>query len=292
VALSVCPAHRLCALRSVKLEFFAVDFQPRYGVHLQGFSIGFGQIWFLGFALIQFSMFSRPISWLRIDAYLFPPARNSIYRCKIKHNMKKTTFLLAAILCSTLSFGQFIGVKGGLNISNLSISDGDVDNRFAYHFGGYFNLPVGELLSIQPEVLYSARGASSTYDADVLGFDIEGESTFKLNYIDVPILAVIHLGDALQIEAGPYVGFLANSSFETEGDLGDFDSDIDNDSFKNLDYGLTGGLAVNLGALQVGARYMHGLQEIQDSDGAELFLGDAKNRVIQVYGALRIGDYD
>ena len=125
-----------------------------------------------------------------------------------------------------------------------------------------------------------------------MGFDIEGESTFNLNYIDVPILAVIHLGDALQIEAGPYVGFLADSNFETEGDLGDFDADIDNDSFKNLDYGLTGGVAINLAALQVGARYMYGLQEIQDSEGADLFLGDAKNRVIQLYAALRIGDYE
>lgn len=206
--------------------------------------------------------------------------------------MNKTTFLLVAIFCSTLSFGQHLGVKGGLNIANLSISDGDVDNRFAYHFGGYFNLPVGEMLSIQPELLYSARGASSSYSADVLGFNIDGESTFNLDYIDVPVLAVIHLGDAFQIEAGPYIGFLANSNFETEGDLGDFDADIDDDSFKSFDYGLTGGLAVNLGALQVGARYMLGLQEIQDSEGADILLGDAKNRVIQVYGALRIGEYD
>ncbi|HKK38218.1 MAG TPA: porin family protein [Cryomorphaceae bacterium] len=206
--------------------------------------------------------------------------------------MKNLSLLTFAILLTTATFGQHLGIKGGLNISNLSIDDGDVDNRFAYHFGGYFNLPVGELLSIQPELLYSARGASSTYDADVLGFDIEGESTFNLNYIDVPVLAVFHLGDALQIEAGPYVSFLANSSFETDGDLGDFDADIDNDSFKSLDYGLTGGLGVNLGLLQVGARYMYGLQEIQDSEGAEILLGDAKNRVIQVYAALRIGNYD
>ncbi|MGB6036258.1 MAG: porin family protein [Cryomorphaceae bacterium] len=206
--------------------------------------------------------------------------------------MKNLSLLTFAILLSTATFGQHLGIKGGMNLSNLSIDDGNVDNRFAYHFGGYFNLPVGELLSIQPEVLYSARGAASTYDADVLGFDIEGESTFNLNYIDVPILAVIHLGDALQIEAGPYVGFLANSKFESEGDLGEFNEDIDNDSFKSLDYGLTGGVAINIAALQVGARYMYGLQEIQDSEGAELFLGDAKNRVIQVYAALRIGDYD
>jgi hypothetical protein len=206
--------------------------------------------------------------------------------------MKKITLLFATILCTSMAFGQYVGVKGGLNWSNLSISEGTADSRIAYHVGGYLNLPVGEMLSIQPELQFSARGAATSYDSDVLGFDLEGETSFNLNYIDLPVMAVIHLGDALQLEAGPYVGFLANSKIESDGDLGEFDVDLDNDSFKSLDYGLAAGLAVNFNALQIGARYMHGLQEIQDSEGAELFLGDAKNRVIQVFAALRIGAYD
>lgn len=196
-----------------------------------------------------------------------------------------------AIMLSAASFGQIVGLKGGLNLANLSFSDADEKLRAGYHFGGYLSLPVGELLSIQPEVLYSARGSRATYSADFLGFEIDGETTFKLDYIDVPILAVIHLGDAVQIEAGPYVGFLANSGVETDGDLGDGEVDFDNDSFKKLDYGLAGGLALNFNALQIGARYMYGLQEVQDSNDAELFLGEAKNRAFQVFAALRIG-YD
>lgn len=205
--------------------------------------------------------------------------------------MKKIIFAFFAVFLSAASFGQFVGVKGGLNISNLSFDDAEVKNRFGYHFGGYFNLPVGELLSIQPEVQYSVRGARTTYDSEFLGFELEGESTFNLDYIDVPIMAVIHLGDAIQIEAGPYIGFLANSSFETEGTVGDADIEFNNDSFKKVDYGLAGGLAVNLAALQIGARYMHGLQEVQDSNAAKIFLGDSQNRVVQVFAALRIG-YD
>ena len=50
--------------------------------------------------------------------------------------MKNLSLLTFAILLSTAAFSQHIGVKGGLNISNLSIEDGDVENRFAYHFGG------------------------------------------------------------------------------------------------------------------------------------------------------------
>lgn len=197
-----------------------------------------------------------------------------------------TAFLLSLI--SVTAHAQYVGIKGGLNLSNLNIDEVNDENmRAGYHFGAYFNLPISDGFAIQPEVLYSTKGAEAEYD--IVGID--GTAKLKLDYIDIPILAVFRFGDALELHAGPYFGFLANSKYEIDGDFDDA-SDLDSDNFKGLDYGLAAGLAVNLSALQIGARYNYGLQEVQDSDAAEFVIGDAKNSYFQVFAAIRLGNYD
>lgn len=205
--------------------------------------------------------------------------------------MMKKVFYTSTLLF-LLSFSaqaQYLGLKGGLNFSNLFVEDANDENlRFGYHGGLYLSIPLSEGLSFQPEVLYSTKGATAKYD--VLFF--QGENTIKLDYVDVPLLAIIKLGDFAEIQAGPYVGFLLNSSVSTDGDFGDDQQELDNDGFKKLDIGLAGGLAINLNALQIGARYNYGLTKVADSDVADAFLGDARNAYIQVFAALRIGNYD
>lgn len=203
--------------------------------------------------------------------------------------MKNRIILMAIAGMFALSANaQHLGIKGGANFSNLFIDDVDDENmRIGYHFGAYAHLPVGDIFALQPEVLYSTKGSTAEYD---IAF-FEGESTFKLNYIDVPVMGIIKLGESAEIQAGPYFGFLMSSSVSTEGDLGDGEEELDNDSFKSLDYGLAAGLALNFGSLQLGARYSYGLQEIADSEAAKTFLGDSRNSYVQIFGALRFGEY-
>lgn len=206
--------------------------------------------------------------------------------------------ILTAFILGLLSFSakaQYFGIKGGLNFSNLNV--GDIDNiddenmRPGYHFGAYINLPITEGFALQPEVLYSTKGNKIHYNADLgpLG-NIDQDITTKLDYIDIPILAVIRIGEIAEIEVGPYFGFLANSKLEFDETF-EGSEDLDSDDFKNLDYGISGGLAVNLALLQVGARYNYGLQKVSDSDAADLFYGDGKNSYFQLFAALRFGDY-
>ena len=210
--------------------------------------------------------------------------------------MKKlflTTFILSILAVSVNA--QYLGIKGGLNLSNLHLDNVDSENmRVGYHFGAYFNLPISDAFAFQPEVLYSTKGSKAEYDYDFGIFgNIKGNTQIKLDYIDIPLLGVFRVGDNFELHVGPYVGFLANSSYKFEGtvDSGG-DKDLDSDSFKNLDYGLVGGFAINIQALQIGARYNYGLQKVQDSDMAKALIGDAKNSYIQVFAAIRIGNYD
>jgi hypothetical protein len=209
--------------------------------------------------------------------------------------MKKSTLtVLLTVLVSLSMNAQHLGVKGGLNFSNLNLEDVDGELRLGYHAGVFLNVPLGEAFSLQPEVLFSSKGSRTTYNLET--FSLEGESVLALNYIEVPILGVLNVGDVAQINFGPYLGFLSTASLELDGEIADnefFESDeLDQDNFRNLDYGVAAGIALNFGALQVGARYSLGLVAVEDSESAEIFLGDARNQNVQVYAALRLGDYD
>jgi hypothetical protein len=178
-----------------------------------------------------------------------------------------------------------IGIKGGLNASNLIASEvTDKHGRFGFHAGIYGQLFSTETFAIQPEINFSTKGNEVKHNFGV----IDQETKFNLSYLDIPVLAVFKLGDAAEIHAGAYWSYLVGANIDTDGDLGDGFVSLDRDNFDNWDYGLIGGIGFNLGQVQLGARYNYGLNEIAQSSGAKTMLGNAKNSVGQIYLAFNL----
>jgi hypothetical protein len=179
-----------------------------------------------------------------------------------------------------------VGIKGGLNLSNFineTVTDKNV--RVGYHVGVFGQLFVNEAFAIQPEVNFSTKGNKVVTNAGI----IDQETKFNLNYIDIPVLAVFKLGKVVELHAGAYWAYLVGANIDTDGDLGDGFDQLDRRNFKNWDYGLVGGLGFNMGAVQLGARYNYGLQEIADSRGARAMIGGStKNSVGQIYLAFNL----
>ncbi|MBL7840044.1 MAG: PorT family protein [Cyclobacteriaceae bacterium] len=175
--------------------------------------------------------------------------------------------------------GLRVGIKGGLNVTNLYVDDVDDENpRYGFHLGVYTQLFQSDVFAIQPEILYSTKGTRIEDNSDLYDATLD----FNLNYIDIPVLAVFKLGDAAEIHVGPYFGYLLNANVDVDGDV-DGSDDIDRDNFKSWDYGISAGVGFNVGPVQLGARYNYGLQKIADSDLADGILGDSKNSNAQVY---------
>ncbi|NMM49610.1 porin family protein [Marinigracilibium pacificum] len=192
-----------------------------------------------------------------------------------------TIFLIGSI---SFSNAQIIGVKGGLNASNFYSDEVDDKNaRYGFHAGLFSQWEISEGLGLQTEILYSGKGNRSMYDGI-----IDQEVKFNMHYIDVPVMAVFKLGDAAEIHTGVYGGYLLSTDITSDGDLGEYSDSVDKDNFKSFDWGFLGGIGINFGNLQVGARYNLGMMKIADSDGAKSLIGDAKNSYGQIYGALRI----
>ena len=173
------------------------------------------------------------------------------------------------------------GIKGGLNASSLFYDSQGVSNkneRIGFHAGVFTQIPAGEFFAIQPELLYTTKGAAADYN--IVGFT--GQNTFKLNYAELPVLATFKLGQAVELQAGPYVSYLLNSDLTSNGDFGTGRGAINRDNFNKVDYGIAGGLNVYFGKAFIGARYEQGLQKIANSGAAQTLLGNAKNGVVML----------
>lgn len=200
-----------------------------------------------------------------------------------------TVFFLVGFACGVTSneasAQMRAGVKGGLNVSNLYVDDvSDENARYGFNLGFYGQVFSSDVFAIQPELLFSTKGAKEEYGGALFDQTIK----FNLSYLDLPVLAVFKLGESAEIHVGPYVSYLLGANISHDGDLGSGTDDIDKDNLKSFDYGLSGGFGLNFGNFQVGARYNYGLAKLADSDAAEAVLGDAKNSLAQVYLALNL----
>ena len=70
-----------------------------------------------------------------------------------------------------------MGVKGGLNISNLYVDNvNDENSRIGLNVGLYGQILATDFFAIQPELLYTTKGSKNEYD----GF-VDQEVKFNLN---------------------------------------------------------------------------------------------------------------
>lgn len=214
-----------------------------------------------------------------------------------------TSMLGAALLVAfvaTPAAAQFggdreIGFKLGLNLSTLD-GEGfdDADTRTAFTGGGFVRLGITNMLSIQPELMYSPKGAESEEDVNGSTFT----TAIELDYIEVPVLirADVASGAMLApyIYGGPAFAFEASCSITGEGEGVEFEADCDEGEGeglerKSFDVGamVGGGLSfpAGPGSILIEGRYNFGLINIADSDNENV---DVKNRAGSVLAGYSI----
>jgi hypothetical protein len=206
--------------------------------------------------------------------------------------MKALAFSVASLLTLALApkaHAQF-GVKGGVNFAQLQGRSGeDASYKTFYHVGILYQAHIIGPLSIQPEVQYSVQGS------DLKGAFTDYET--KLHYFTVPVLAKVNLGPVF-VEAGPQFGYLVSanqngkvqvSSTNGSASYGQVDQTA-TDNYKRADFSLAAGAGLKFSALSIGARYVAGLNDINDVKNLS-GVNDPrlKNRVFQLYAAIQFG---
>lgn len=207
-------------------------------------------------------------------------------------DMKKQGLILttaiALMLSTTISAGAqgltvTNGIKGGLTMSNLYIDEPDLEeenSRYGFNVGFFSQMMIAETFGFQPEILFNTKGTSTSYSG-IFNQEID----FNLNYIDVPVMLVYRPFEVMEIQAGPYIGFLLKSNVVYSGVLEGSD-ELDRDNFNLFDYGAAAGVAFTFGGVQLGARYNFGLQNVAKNTASEVMLGDSKHSFAQFFIAI------
>ena len=175
------------------------------------------------------------------------------------------------------------GIKGGINLSNLYVDDVEDENlKVGLNIGLLAKIPVTRGLSIQPELLFSSKGSKIKYN-NLLS---TGEYRFNLNYMEVPVLAVINLAKNFNLHGGGYFAYMASANVKDVDNEGNTNSitELNSEDFNRFDYGLVGGFGVDVQNFTIGARYNYGLNEVGDAGslGGQL-LQNAKNSALTLY---------
>jgi len=186
--------------------------------------------------------------------------------------MKNLILILSLIIFTSTTVkaqeSVLFGVKAGVNFTNMN-SDSFSDNNTmtGLHLGLLAEIPFSDRFSIQPEVLYATMGTSAKIPTTV---GSSQTTDFKLDYIQVPVLAKIYLTDAISVEAGPSFNFLVNE--DIGGVKTDFGSSFEFGGAIGASYKFRGGLFVD-------ARYFKGFSDAFDSKN---YSDSIKNNGVQI----------
>ncbi len=207
--------------------------------------------------------------------------------------MKKFTFalMLAAVALFVASplfaEGMMFGVKGGLNMANITGDNTEGTSMKMGGVGGVFMCyKITEIFAIQPEIFFSMKGTKMDFVEEIDGEDVTIETSMKLNYIEIPLLFKVNLPTEGAIKpmlyAGPALGILMTAKVSGEAEGVSVDVDI-KDEVKSTDIGILAGAGVgyqmeNGGMLSLEARYEIGMTSIDNSAAAD----NVKNGVISI----------
>ena len=187
----------------------------------------------------------------------------------------------AVLACASPAWAQGLdfGVKGGMNIANVDVSDDgaspSLDPRIGLVAGGFVRMPINAWLALQAEGLYAEKGAR---------FEDSGiDAKLILNYVEVPVLARVRLARLFYATAGPSMAFLLQAKARTRFSGATEDIDI-SDEVQSFDFGLAMGGGVELGRLIIDGRYTLGLR---DADKDTTDTSTMKNRTISFTAGFR-----
>ncbi|WP_129714571.1 porin family protein [Pedobacter sp. SYP-B3415] len=217
--------------------------------------------------------------------------------------MKKFFLGAAAVVLSTAAMAQNrmsgnearFGLKAGVNLSRLhSSGDGMNLNDYAkdnvgFSVTGFGDFGVANNFFIQPGITLQNKGGKWENTPGAANVSV----TQNVMSVDVPVNAVFRIptgnAGAVQISAGPYIGFNISGKTKTEGSVGSTggstESDIEfgnttDDDLSSMDFGANFGLGYRLNnGFLIGANYGLGLANQIPKDARS---GDMKwtNRIV------------
>lgn len=152
-------------------------------------------------------------------------------------------------------------------------------NRTAFYVGVGIELPISDIVSIEPSLLYTQRGYGIKGNLTINDMKIEAlnaRATSQMHYIDLPVLLKVKPAAGLQLFAGPQVSYLVKNNLRADVAVLGFsliNSDLDiTDQFNRWDVGVTGGVGYEFAnGIGISAAYERGFQRLDKNQNFKAF---------------------
>ena len=223
----------------------------------------------------------------------------------IKINIQKTndmkklviiSFSLMVLFMSNIScYAQElkstqIGIKAGINISNLYTGDATrTDMIHGFNVGVFTRVPVTNFIAFEPEFYLTTKGASITYNNLLM----DGTANFNLTYLELPVLCVINVTHLVNVQFGPYISYLIDYKIKNMANVNlfNFEQKINVNNYNHIDAGCLVGVGLDVGGITMGARYSLGLTKVGKTQtflGTSYTVPNSNNGVINFYIAVAL----
>ena len=190
--------------------------------------------------------------------------------------MKRLFFVVAIMMATTCAFAQH--APGSLTLQpRIGFSGADFSNtsdtkaRVGLIVGPEFEYTLSNRFSLAFGLNYSQQGA----EMDAKKSIFPDNTTIKLDYLTVPIVANVYLLKGLALKAGIQPGFNLSAKLDVDGTKSDFKDD----AVKKFDFAIPFGLSYEFFNIVLDARYTIGLTKIFDEKIVDL---DSKNVGFQI----------
>ena len=189
--------------------------------------------------------------------------------------MKKFILAIAALALAVSAYAQ-VGISAGLTSASATLEDAAKDVKGgavnSYHVGLTYKIGIGNILAIQPAILYNVKGSN---------FNIEDITSttmnFKTGFVEVPVELQLGFGIGtiarIYVLGEPYVGYAITNEVTTSSAIAAAaNSQKTWDNVKNrLEYGVGIGAGVELFRhLQVSVKYFWTLSDLYGLKDATL----------------------
>ncbi len=194
--------------------------------------------------------------------------------------MKKKMFLFLCGLLFTMTAVKAqdsgFGLRAGINTDEV-----DNEIKIGPHFGVYYNIMLADNFAIQPEILYSIQSSGIPVN-DASGASMS--TSQNTSYINIPVMAKLYVAPGLNVQLGPYFGFLMSARSDDDADIS-LKAD-----FSDTDYGLAAGAAYEFpGGFNIGGRYNLGLADVSEGLNRDGAIGSVDKRYTNQFAQFFIG---
>ncbi len=164
--------------------------------------------------------------------------------------LTKSLLMIAFISIGYQGFSQSVGIKGGLNLSNMLWKDKyhtyseESEIKPGFHIGVVAEFPLSYYTKFEPGLMYSTKGTKE--EEIFVGYTLE--SSIQLNYLDIPLNFKVgqdFRGTKVFALAGPYIGMGLSGKMEIKNKTTkrEYSEDVEWDAeetegnFRRLDFG-------------------------------------------------------